>query len=171
MFINLIKKFSVLMIFLTISVSFFENILKAKDNFILLYGAKYIDKRGVVLQRYENDCGVASLKMVFNYFNQNIGLEEISKKILTKDGTNMLKMKKLAEEKGLKVYACNIEMNDLKKVKYIAILHFKNNHFVVLDKIENKNIFILDPAVGRLSVYLGKFIKIWSGNILIFTHK
>ncbi len=156
------------MAFLIISNSILESGMKSKNDFINFYGAKYIGKGGVVLQKGKNDCGAASLKMIFNYFKINVDLSEISKKTLTKNGTNMLKIKKLAEEKGLKVSAYKMNIKDLKKVRSFAILHLKNDHFVVLDINVNKNIIILDPAIGKLSFETENFEKNWSGNILVF---
>jgi ATP-binding cassette subfamily B protein RaxB len=144
---------------------------KSKDNSIYIFDEKYLGNKGVELQKNNNDCGVYALKMIFNYYGLKVKTSEISKEIFDSRGTNMLKMKKFAEKKGLKVLAYKMDIDNLEKIRFPAILHLKIGHFVVLDKFINKQFIISDPVIGKLSMS-GKALKRkWAGNILIFLRK
>jgi len=131
-------------------------------------GAKYLGEDGVVLQKHGNDCGPAALKMIFDYFEIPVALEEISGKVLGKKGSSMLSLKQMAELKGLKAEGWRFAFKDLKKMKLPAIVFASGDHFVVISKItEDGKITILDPAIGKLKYSSRGFQRIWKGETLI----
>ncbi len=145
-----------------------ESSTNSKSNPLISLGAEYLNDDEVILQKSGNDCGPSVLKMIFNFYKIDISLEKIKKRILKKNGTNMLDIKRMAEKSGLKVFAYKMGMQDLKKVKNPAILYLKKKHFVVLEKITNDRLIVLDPGKGRLAIKFERFLTIWSGKILIF---
>jgi hypothetical protein len=139
---------------------------------VFFKGAKYLGKEGVLLQKKNNDCGPAVLKMIFDYFKIPATLSEISKKVLRKRGSTMLSLKEMAELKGLKAEGWRLSFNDLKKINLPAIAFIEGNHFVVISRITvNGEIIVLDPAIGKLKYPLPKFKNIWRGEVLIFKSK
>ena len=54
-------------------------------------------------------------------------------------------------------------------VPLIAHLQYQNgsNHFVVISKINEKCVWIYDPAIGKISYKKNDFLKIWSGYLII----
>lgn len=138
----------------------------------VLKGAKYIGKDGIVYQKQGKDCGPASLKMIFDYFKIPISIEYIEKEVLTENGSNMLRLKELAETRGLETEGWRLSYIDLKKITLPGIAFVNGNHFVVISEIiENDYIVVLDPSLGKLRYSLKKFQRIWEGKFLIFKKK
>jgi len=131
-------------------------------------GAKYLGEDGIILQKYINDCGPAALKIIFDHFKIPATLEEITEKVLGKNGSSMLSLKEMAELKGLKAEGWRFTFKDLKKMKLPAIAFVKGNHYVVISEItENGNIIVLDPAIGKLKYSSRGFQRIWKGETLV----
>ena len=56
----------------------------------------------------------------------------------------------------------------LKKFPVPFILHWKENHFVVLEKIKNDTYYIVDPEVGKRKMPIKEFEQFYSGAALTF---
>ncbi len=149
---------------------FIENPFYWKKTIAFFKGAKYSGEEGIILQSHNNDCGPAALKMIFNYFQIPVSLEEISEIVLTEKGSTMLSLKEMAELKGLKAEGWRYAFKDLEKIKLPAIAFINNNHFVVISEVtEGEKITVLDPAIGKLEYPSWRFQKLWRGETLIFT--
>ncbi|MFW6173869.1 MAG: cysteine peptidase family C39 domain-containing protein [Elusimicrobiota bacterium] len=149
---------------------FIEHPVYWKKAITFFKGAKYLGEDGVILQKKGRDCGPASLKMIFDYFNIPITLEKISKKVPGQKSSSMLSLKEMAELKGLKVEGWRLSFKDSKNIKFPAIAFINRNHFVVISKVSsNGEIIVLDPSIGKLKYSSRRFQKIWKGEILIFT--
>lgn len=142
-----------------------------KNSLAFLKGAKYLGEDGVIIQREANDCGPASLKMIFDYFKVPVDLEEISKKVVGERGSNMLSLKEMAELEGLKTEGWRFSFEDLKNIKLPAIAFINGNHYVVISEIAEDIITILDPSIGKLRYSSQRFRSKWKGETLIFRKK
>ena len=125
-----------------------------------------------VLQDGIKECGAACLLSVIKYYGGNVSLErllELTK--TTKDGTNFYNMQEAAKEiglisKGYKIDDIN-KLDELEKpfISQIVINNYK--HFVVVYKIKNNKVTIMDPAKGMMKLTKDEFNKLWTGYILI----
>lgn len=148
---------------------FIEHPYYWKKTIAFFKGAKYLGEEEIILQLHSNDCGPAALKMIFDYFQIPVSLEEISKIVLTERGSTMLSLKEMAELKGLKAEGWKYAFKDLKKIKLPAIAFVNDNHYVVISEItEEEKIIVLDPAIGKLEYNSIRFRRIWNGEALIF---
>lgn len=129
-------------------------------------------KKYIVLQEGLKDCGSACLLSIVKYYGGNISIERILELTkTTKEGTNFYNMQKAALELGLISKGYKItdlsKLNEL-KTPFISQIVIKNyTHFVVVYKIKNNKITIMDPAKGMVSFSLDKFSTLYTGNILI----
>lgn len=129
-------------------------------------------KKYIVLQEGLKDCGSACLLSIVKYYGGNISIERILELTkTTKEGTNFYNMQKAALELGLISKGYKItdlsKLNEL-KTPFISQIVIKNyTHFVVVYKIKNNKITIMDPAKGMVSLSLDKFSTLYTGNILI----
>ncbi len=125
-------------------------------------------KNIVVRQEDEADCGACCLLSIIKYYDGFIPLEYVKVDTLTtKDGTSFYNLKVAAEKYGFEVIGKK-EYN-LDEIKLPAIVQIKTNnfyHFVVIVKIDNDMIVIMDPATGKNKLKLSKFKEIFTGYVL-----
>lgn len=130
-------------------------------------------KKITVIQDGIKECGAACLLSIIKYYGGNISLERLLELTnTTKEGTNFYNIQQAANEIGLisKGYKVeNIDKLDSIEKPFISQI-VKNNykHFVVVYKIRNDKITIMDPAKGMIKITKEEFNKIWTGYILIF---
>jgi len=129
-------------------------------------------KKIMVLQDGIKECGSACLLSIIKYYGGNVSRErllELTK--TTKDGTNFYNISQAANEIGL--ISKGYKMDDISKLyeiekPFISQIVINNyNHFVVIYKIKNGNITVMDPAKGILKLNIDEFCKIWTGYILM----
>ncbi|QIH37282.1 peptidase domain-containing ABC transporter [Sphingobacterium sp. DR205] len=98
-------------------------------------------------QANEMDCGATCLRIICKYFGMVVSATKLRDLCFTTNrGVNMLGIAEAAEELGLAPEAIQLPVDELDQVRLPAILHWKQNHFVVLYKIQNEKYYISDPA-------------------------
>ncbi|PTX13018.1 peptidase C39-like protein, partial [Sphingobacterium faecium] len=110
----------------------------------------------------EMDCGATCLRIIFKYYGKLVSIHKIRKLCQTnKTGVNLLGISEAAEKLGFRTYGVRLSLEQLKEVELPCILHWNQNHFVVLYKICRGKYFISDPASGLLSYDEKEFAKNW----------
>lgn len=110
----------------------------------------------------EMDCGATCLRIIFKYYGKLVSIHKIRKLCQTnKTGVNLLGISEAAEKLGFRTYGVRLSLEQLKEVELPCILHWNQNHFVVLYKIRRGKYFISDPASGLLSYDEKEFSKNW----------
>ena len=128
-------------------------------------------KNYIVLQDGIKECGSACLLSIIRYYGGNISLDKLlTLTNTTKEGTNFYDITKAAYEIGLTAKGYKIEnIGDLLNIEnpFISQIVINNyNHFVVIYKIKNNKMTIMDPAKGMVKLNIQEFSKLWTGNIL-----
>ena len=130
-------------------------------------------KNLIVLQEGNKDCGAASLLSIIRYYGGDISLERLITLTKTdKDGTNFYNISEAALSIGLNSEAYKVE-NDTKiseiSTPFIAQINNKNYlHFVVVYKINETKVLLMDPSIGKREIDIFDFISIFTGNIMLF---
>lgn len=122
-------------------------------------------------QLQSSDCAAACLAMIRSYFGKEDALSDIKHFFeLTKAGVSIQELVDVAEKTGLSMTALKLTDDELKEIPLPIILYWKQEHFVVLEKIvskKGKNIYHLaDPAYGRISLDEESFHQEWCGDNL-----
>jgi ATP-binding cassette subfamily B protein RaxB len=102
------------------------------------------------MQNEANECGMACLTMIANYHGNGINLSEL-RIGLNNDGQGVT-LKTIIEQAahlGLSSRALKVPLEELDQLQCPAVLHWNFSHFVVLNKVTNKGIYIADPALGK----------------------
>ncbi|MCJ8154928.1 peptidase domain-containing ABC transporter [Chryseobacterium sp. SSA4.19] len=122
-------------------------------------------------QHDKMDCGPSCLAMITSYYGKAYGLQYLRDNCFTsREGVSVLAINNAAEKIGFKTLATQISVEDLSNEFLPCILHWNQNHFIVLDKISTalfsrKKIYtIADPAHGILKLTEEKFEKSWQKN-------
>ena len=109
------------------------------------------------------DCGPASLKIIAKYYGKYYSLQYLRDLCgITREGVSLLDISYAAEKVGLRTISVKVTTDDLvDKVIFPAIIHWDNNHFIVVYKATKDKIYVSDPAKGLVSYSHEAFKKKW----------
>lgn len=120
-----------------------------------------------VLQHDAMDCGVACISMICEWYGIYAPIPDLKKSCVpTKEGVSLKRISTTLEELGFNVVGGRATTKLLvEKAVLPVILHWSQNHFVVLFKITNKHrkyvFHVSDPAVGVITYTQEEFEKKW----------
>ena len=108
-------------------------------------------------------CGIACLQMICNYYGKEYSLDSLSKICFaTTEGVSMLGISETATSLGFHIVNVKCTVKTLTEVSLPSILHWNQNHFVVLYRVKNeKKFYIADPGKGLVTYSLEEFKKHW----------
>lgn len=117
----------------------------------------------VFIQHDAMDCGPACLRMVAKYYGRNYSLQYLrDKSYITKEGVSLLGISDAAEYIGFRTMGVTIPYEKLEQEAPLPlIIHWKQNHFVVVYKIKKNKIYIADPAFGLIKYSRDEFLSGW----------
>ena len=108
-------------------------------------------------------CGIACLQMICKHFGKEYTSEDLSEVCFaTAEGVSMLGINEAATTIGLHALCARASVSDLSNAMLPCILHWNQNHFVVLYKVKNgKKFYVADPGKGLLTYSLADFRSHW----------
>jgi ABC-type bacteriocin/lantibiotic exporter with double-glycine peptidase domain len=110
--------------------------------------------------------------MVYDAYGIEVSESEIEHSVeMTPRGTTMLALNDQAERSGLSASGWRLTMEELRRSKFPAILFVRGDHFIVADSVREENVYLRDPAIGRLKISEKSLARIWRGEALVFCRK
>ncbi len=104
----------------------------------------------LVRQMEEADCGAACLAMALRQLGRRVPLDELRDATGTgRDGVTAVAILRAARSYGLIAQGVQADVAGLRQLPRGVILHWEFSHFVVLDRVRRRGIWIVDPAHGR----------------------
>lgn len=123
-----------------------------------------------VFQLEALECGAACLAMILASHGRWVPLEELREKCgVSRDGVSANNMMEAALEYGLVPMGHRVAAQDLSNIEAPAVIWWRRNHFVVLEKAARGKFRINDPANGRRVVDSEEFLECYSGAAITFT--
>jgi ATP-binding cassette subfamily B protein RaxB len=121
----------------------------------------------LVMQNEANECGMACLTMIANYYGNGINLSQL-RLDLNNDGqgVNLSTIIEQAARIGMSSRALKVPLEELAQLQTPAILHWNFSHFVVLTKVTARGIHIADPALGKRFVSMKEVDQGFTGVAL-----
>jgi ATP-binding cassette subfamily B protein len=116
------------------------------------------DRRRVplVLQASNAECGLACLAMILGRFGHETSVRELRETFAPgRDGTSAGAIVRAA--RGLGLDAAGYPADAVDGLALPAVVHWENNHFVVVERITDRSVRIVDPAVGRRTLTPAEF--------------
>lgn len=108
------------------------------------------------------DCGATCLRMVAKFYGRNISIYKLRQySQVTKTGVNLLGISEAAEKIGFRTQGVRLTLEQLGEVPLPCVLHWSQNHFVVLYKFKKGFYYIADPATGRRKLSEKEFTASW----------
>ena len=109
------------------------------------------------------DCGPTCLRMVARFYGKHFTLQTLREKShLNREGVSMLGIAKAAEDIGMQSMGVSLTWERLRtEAPLPVIVHWKQNHFVVVYKIKRGRVHVADPAFGHTVLSKEEFLKGW----------
>jgi ATP-binding cassette subfamily B protein len=138
-----------------------------------------MNKKLIVKQDGYKECGAACLLSIVKYYGGYVSINKILELTNTnKYGTTFYNIKVASSKLGLDSKAFKItnkyDSLKLKKIEMPSICQLIDDnyeHFVVLYKIKNNKVILMDPANGFKTIEFSKFINLWTGYIMLFSKR
>lgn len=130
----------------------------------------------VIKQRDLKDCGVCCLASIIKHYGGNVSLERLRLDTHTDaTGTNALNLINASKKYGFEAMGVKISNIYNENIKLPAIAHVTSKkgleHFVVIYKITVKNVYLMDPAKGKIIMTVDDFDVIWNNILILFYPK
>ncbi|MCB9265701.1 MAG: peptidase domain-containing ABC transporter [Lewinellaceae bacterium] len=109
------------------------------------------------------DCGATCLRMISRHFGRYYSLEYLRElTYMGKQGVTLLGISDAAEHIGLQSLAVKTTYDRLARdIPLPCIAHWRQEHFVVVYKVNNKYAWVADPASGRYRLSKEEFLSNW----------
>jgi len=113
------------------------------------------------------DCGPTCLRMVAKYYGKHFTTESLREKsYITREGVSLLGISDAAEAIGMRSIGVKISFDQLKKEAPLpCIVHWGQDHFVVVHKFHKGKVFIADPGFGRMEYTEKEFCEHWLSTV------
>lgn len=121
----------------------------------------------LTLQHDSMQCGIACLQMICKYFGRDYTFSALSRYCFaTTEGVSLLGISEAADTLGLHTLSARATVDELAENPLPAILHWNQNHFVVLYKVKNgRKFYVSDPAKGRITYSYDEMIDHWASTM------
>lgn len=114
------------------------------------------------------DCGPACLRMIAMYYGRSYSVQYLREQaFITREGVSMLGISDAAERIGFRTMGVKITLEQLRtEVPLPCVLHWNQNHFVVLYKVKNGKYYIADPANKKLVYNESELERCWCSTVV-----
>ena len=108
------------------------------------------------------DCGPTCLRIVAKHYGRNFKVQTLRKLCeIDKEGVSLLGISNAAEKTGFRSLGVKLTAGQLKEAELPCILHWRQNHFVVLYKIKKQQYYLSDPAASLIKLNETEFNRNW----------
>lgn len=123
-----------------------------------------------LIQMEATECGATALGIVLAYYGKYVPIEKLRIACgVSRDGSNAYNMTMAAKEFGMKAEGYSMDLKSLYTSELPLILHWKFDHFVVLEGFGEKQVYINDPASGPRSISYEELDQSFTGVVLAVT--
>ncbi|MFA8298534.1 MAG: peptidase domain-containing ABC transporter [Hyphomicrobiales bacterium] len=118
----------------------------------------------------QKDCGPTCLRMIAKYYGKTYTLPTLREKCyINREGVSLLGISEAAESIGFRTLGARISLKQLVEEDiYPTILHWNQNHFVVLYDVKKKKgqyiFYVADPGFGLIKYTIEEFKRFWVGK-------
>ena len=114
------------------------------------------------------DCGPSCLRMIAKYYGRSYSIRYLREQaFITREGVSMLGISDAAERIGFRTMGVKVTLEQLRaEVPLPCVLHWNQNHFVVLYKVRNGKYYIADPATQKLVYEESELARCWCSTVV-----
>lgn len=108
------------------------------------------------------DCGPTCLRMIAAFYGKRYSLEGLREKsFITREGVSMLGISEAAEKLGFRSICVQVTYEMLQEAPLPCIVHWNQQHFVVVYKMDSRHVWVADPGAGKLKYTREEFCRCW----------
>ena len=112
------------------------------------------------------DCGPTCLRMVAKHYGKNVNIQYLREKCqINKEGVSLKGISKAADSLGFRSLGVKVTFEQLKEAPLPCIVHWDQNHFVVVHDIKQKgkktNIYVANPGTENEVYSQAEFEEHW----------
>ncbi len=109
------------------------------------------------------DCGPTCLRMIAKFYGRNFNLEYLREQShISREGVSLLGISDAAEAIGMRSLGTKVTYEQLiKEVSKPCVVHWDQNHFVVVYKVRKGKVYVADPAFDLVKYNEQEFKKHW----------
>lgn len=108
------------------------------------------------------DCGPTCLRMVAAFYGKRYSLERLRERsFITREGVSMLGISEAAEKIGFRSICVQVSYEMLAEAPLPCIVHWNQQHFVVVYRTDKKHVWVADPGAGKLKYTRKEFCRCW----------
>jgi len=109
------------------------------------------------------DCGPTCLRIISKYYGKIYSLATLrAKSYTTREGSSLSQLGAAAESIGFRSLGAKISFKQLEESAPLpCIIHWNQNHYIVVYKIKNNKVYVSDPAMGLVHYSYNDFIEHW----------
>lgn len=113
------------------------------------------------------DCGPTCLRMVAKYYGKHYTTEFLRENsYITREGVSLLGVSDAAEAIGMRSMGVKITFQQLKNEAPLpCIVHWGQDHFVVVHQFKKGKVGVADPAFGRIEYTEKEFCEKWISTV------
>jgi len=118
----------------------------------------------IINQQDSMQCGIACLAMVCKHFGRKYSLDTLSRICFaTNEGVSLLGISEAAQRIGLETVSGRVCVDQFSSASMPRILHWNQNHFVVLYKVSRggRKFHVADPGKGKICYSREEFERHW----------
>ncbi|QMU28194.1 peptidase domain-containing ABC transporter [Adhaeribacter radiodurans] len=114
----------------------------------------------------EMDCGPTCLKMIAAFYGKVYATEYLRElSHTTREGVSLMGLSEAAEAIAMKSFAVKVDFTTLlNDVTLPCIIHWQQNHFVVVYRIGKNKIWVADPSFNLITYSKEEFLAGWLYN-------
>lgn len=113
------------------------------------------------------DCGPTCLRMIAEYHGRSYALQTLREQShADREGVSVRGIVLAAEAIGLQAMAVRLDFDQragagLRQAPLPCIVHWEQNHFVVVYKVNDRHVWIADPRSGKIKLDREEFLRHW----------
>lgn len=114
-------------------------------------------------QHDQMDCGPTCLRMIAAFYGKHYSLERLREKsFISRLGVSLLGISEAAEKIGFRTMGVQITFQQLaKEAPLPCIVHWNQQHFIVVYRITEKHVWVADPGAGKVKYTKEEFCNCW----------
>lgn len=112
------------------------------------------------------DCGPTCIRMIAAFYGKNYSLQKLRQLAhITREGVSLLGLSEAAEAIGFRTIGARITLEQLLQAPKPCMVHWDQEHFVVVYKLKKGKVYVADPAFGLVEYSDAEFKKHWLATV------
>jgi ATP-binding cassette subfamily B protein len=112
------------------------------------------------------DCGPTCIRMIAAFYGKNYSLQRLRQLAhITREGVSLLGLSEAAEAIGFRTIGARITFEQLFQAPKPCVVHWDQEHFVVVYKLRKGKVYMADPAFGLVEYSEAEFKKHWLATV------